>query len=117
MLKVTPRGKLEELRGLSEQEDRALRDAFSRWPARSLGAAVVGAYQRLGAVIGFCATARARAASRSRANSRIPYGTPVGFAGIKSLKDPHKSQIEFTTDTQVRTQVCAHRLARKSPPE
>jgi hypothetical protein len=61
MLKVTPRGKLEGLRGQSEQEDRALRDAFSHWPARSLSAAVVGAYQRLGAVTGFCATARARA--------------------------------------------------------
>ena len=39
MLKLPPRGELDGLRGLSEQEDRALRDAFGRWPepgARSL---------------------------------------------------------------------------------
>jgi hypothetical protein len=52
MLTVTPRGRAEGLRELSAQEDRALRDAFGRWPesgARAAGAAVVQAYQRVGA--------------------------------------------------------------------
>jgi hypothetical protein len=52
MLKVTRRRKLEGLRDLSAHEDRALRDAFGRWPepgARAAGAAVVQAYQRVGA--------------------------------------------------------------------
>jgi hypothetical protein len=49
MLKVATRG---SWRGcLSVHEDRALRDAFGRWPelwARAAGAAVVQAYQRVG---------------------------------------------------------------------
>jgi hypothetical protein len=52
MLKVSRRGKVEDLRDLSAQEDRALREAFGRWPepgARPSGAAVVRAYQRVGA--------------------------------------------------------------------
>jgi hypothetical protein len=60
MLKVTRRGKVEGLRDLSAHEDRALRDAFGRWPeprARPASAAVVQAHQRFGAVIGFRATA------------------------------------------------------------
>jgi hypothetical protein len=52
MLKVVPRGKLEELRELSAHEDRAVREAFGRWPeegARSAGAAVVRTWQSTGA--------------------------------------------------------------------
>jgi hypothetical protein len=52
MLKLPPRGELDGLRGLSEQEDRALRDAFDRWlkpGARSLDATVVRACHRPGA--------------------------------------------------------------------